>query len=265
MSHGKIRCESMLDYDAKCKNESSKLEEAILDNKISKAMQLIRIGSDINFKDDENRTPLMAAVEANNPEMCKYLIKHGAELEVQDAHKKTAYLRAAKLSNDPKVLEVLEESGCNIYARDENNDTALFLAALYNDSIAITKHLLKKGFDPADNDDVYYYTPLMAAAHYGKNLKVIKALLFRTKFDEYDFVDKGGCTALMHSAYHEWDDPEVFWTIYNFLKQIQPGKIKERLFKKSNDGKTMLEIAKEEEKPKVSEAIEKAMKEYDEK
>lgn len=260
MTHESVYCKKMIDFDSAYKHESSKLEEAILENNISKAMQLMRIGADINFRDDENRTPLMAAVEASNPEMCEYLIKHGAELEIRDSHKKTAYLHAAKFSKNSKVLEVLEESGCNIYARDENNDTALFLAALYNDSVEIIKHLLKRGFCSDDSADIYHYTPIMAAAHYNLNPEVIKILLKSS--ENIDLEDKGGDTALMHSAFHDKDDPRIFLTVYSYLKKNDPKKLKERLLKKDKEGNDAYDIAFNCGNSTVAAAIKKVVKEY---
>ena len=242
---------------------SSRLENALCDNNIEKALQLLRVGSDINFRDGKNRTPLMAAAEDSTPEMCQFLIDHGAKLELKDEDGETAYLYACKHNKDPKVLEVLENAGCNIYARDERyNDTALLLAAEYNKYPEIIKHLLKKGFDPDNNDDMFRYTPLMCAAHFTKNHEVMKVLLEAS--DEYDLVDKAGCTAFMHTAYHYYDDPKVFRTVYGFLKTLDPKRIKERLFQKDNDGNTMHDIAVSEGNTKVAEAIQTVMDKYNE-
>ena len=243
--------------------KSSRLEDALCDNNIAKALQLLRIGSDINYRDKKNRTPLMAAAEGSTPEMCQFLIDHGADLELKDENGETAYLYACKHSKDPKVLEVLENAGCNIYARNEEyNDTALFLAAEYNKNPEVIRHLIKKGFYVDNNDDMFRYTPLMVAAHFTKSLDILRLMLQAA--EEIDLVDKNGCTAFMHTAYHNDDDPKIFRSMYSYLKTLAPEKIKDRLFQKDNDGNTMLAIAVSEGNTRVAEAIQKVMKKYNE-
>ncbi len=240
--------------DGKC----SRLEDALCNNNIAKALQLLRIGSDINYRDKKNRTPLMAAAEGSTPEMCQFLIDHGADLELKDENGETAYLYACKHNKDPKVLEVFENAGCNIYARNEEyNDTALFLAVEYNKNPKVIRHLIHKGFDVDNNDDMYRYTPLMATAHFTKNLDILRLVLQAT--EEIDLVDKNGCTAFMHTAYHNDDDPKIFRSMYSYLKTLAPEKIKDRLFQRDNDGRTMFEIAVSEGNTRVAEAIQEVM------
>ena len=252
--------EKRIDFDERYFGKNSKLQQAILNKKSQKVLQLLRIGSDVNFRDKHKRTPLMAAAEKASPEMCRYLMDYGAEIEFQDEQGETAYLHACAFSKDVKVLEVFEKKGCNIYIRNKYNDTALFVAAEYNNTPEIIKHLLKKGFYPDNNDDIYGYTPLMCAARFTKSQRVLEMLLEVSV--EYDLVDKDGCTALMHTAYHRDDNPQNFYTAYNFLKKLDPCRIKKRLFQKNNNGKMMLAIARAEGNTCVAKEIQKVMEKY---
>ena len=256
-NHNHFVCSSAIDTDAEVLKTISLLEKAILNNQIQKVQQLLRLGAEINFCDSRKRTPLMAAVETDNPELCEFLIKRGAKLELRDCYGRTAYLRAARVSKNPDVLSVLEKYGCNVFARDDNNDDALFSAAEYNTSLKIVNHIILK-HDVDDNRDLYNYTPLMVAAHFNPNPEIIKTLLLQA--EDYDLVDKDGCTAFMHSAYHNKDNPQIFMAMCDFLKIIDPKKYKERLMKKRNDGKDMLDIAIDNGNIEVALAIENEMK-----
>ena len=70
---------------------------------------LLDYGADINAKDKNGATALMAASEARNAELVKLLLDHGADVNIQDKQGKTAHA----LASDPTIKEILAKHGAN--------------------------------------------------------------------------------------------------------------------------------------------------------
>jgi Ankyrin repeats (3 copies) len=75
---------------------SSPLMEAVILNKTDAAQLLIEKGADIEFKDENDITPLICAASSGNLELVKILISSGANPFEFDGHERTAIHSAAE-------------------------------------------------------------------------------------------------------------------------------------------------------------------------
>jgi hypothetical protein len=81
----------------------------------------------------------------------RWLLDHGADIEVSDKDNYTALLLAVKLGLHKEIVRLLLRKA-DIEATDEQGQTAFMIAARLGDG-AIVKLLLKKGADAKATDD----------------------------------------------------------------------------------------------------------------
>jgi ankyrin repeat protein len=122
----------------------------------------IRGGANVNAKEDDGLTALMAAAYKNEyPEVISLLLKAGADVSAKEDDGLTALMRAASNKN-PKITSLLLEAGADVNAKDNDGNTALMIASEYGDA-AVVSQLLKAGAEVnAKNNDGY--TALMRAS-----------------------------------------------------------------------------------------------------
>jgi ankyrin repeat protein len=98
---------------------SSPLMETIIINHTKIATILICNGADVEFKDEDDITPLMVASSSGNLELVKLLITHGADPSALDVYEKTAIQCAAE-EGYQEIVEYL----CN-YVSEEDTKAAI--------------------------------------------------------------------------------------------------------------------------------------------
>lgn len=92
-----------------------------------RAADLLEQGADINarFIRSKGQTTLMlAAQETSNPEGIRFLLDHGADLDIQAFDGRTALYVAAAAGRTEHVLMLLE-AGANVNIRTQEGETAL--------------------------------------------------------------------------------------------------------------------------------------------
>ncbi|VAW59015.1 hypothetical protein MNBD_GAMMA08-767 [hydrothermal vent metagenome] len=72
------------------------LFSAIIKHQTHMIKTLLRVGVDLNLKNIEGTTPLMAAAEYGTEDIAKILIEHGANIKAQNNASETAYDIAMK-------------------------------------------------------------------------------------------------------------------------------------------------------------------------
>ncbi|HZE71227.1 MAG TPA: ankyrin repeat domain-containing protein [Pyrinomonadaceae bacterium] len=87
---------------------------------------LIAGGAELNSK-RAIRTPLMVAIENNDPDMIKALVKRGAEVNGRGGSDITPLMFAA-IGGTPRVVQALLDAGADVSLRDNEGKTALALA-----------------------------------------------------------------------------------------------------------------------------------------
>lgn len=83
---------------------------AILKDRIRMVSSLIKVGIDINSKNIDGVTPLMAAAQYGRADIIELLLQHGADKSVKNVYGHTAY-DIAKEKNHINVMGLLSASG----------------------------------------------------------------------------------------------------------------------------------------------------------
>jgi ankyrin repeat protein len=115
---------------------------------------LLESGADVNAKDSDGATALMSAADKGNPEVISLLLESGADVNAKHYRGITALMRAANRNKNPEVILILLENGADINAKTtDDGETALMLAAGYNKNPEVVSVLLENGADAAITDN----------------------------------------------------------------------------------------------------------------
>ena len=128
----------------------------------------------LNWKDKHGFTLLAWAVQMNQPDVIRLLIKQGA-----DPNKDSTWggfpLRDAAADGNLNMVNLLLKLGADInHISSRGGDTALTAAVAY-EQVRVSRCLVRHHAD-VNISDQYGYTPLHFATEYG-NIKIIKMLL----------------------------------------------------------------------------------------
>ena len=177
---------------------------------------LIKAQADVNARNKDGVTPLMAAAMNNsNPAVIEALIKAKADVNAQIDGRFTPLMFAAMNNSNPAVIEALIKAKADVNARDKDGFTPLMFAARDNSNSAVIEALIKAKADVnARKKDGF--TPLMAAAGFNSNPAVIEALI-KAKAD-VNARNKSGKTAFDYAE----DNPEikgtpVYWKLNDLM------------------------------------------------
>ncbi len=96
------------------------------ENKLQVIDALIAGGTELNSK-RAIRTPLMVAIENNDPDMIKALVKRGADVSGRGGSDITPLMFAA-IGGTPRVVQALLDAGADVSLRDNEGRTALAFA-----------------------------------------------------------------------------------------------------------------------------------------
>ncbi|XP_010121240.1 PREDICTED: ankyrin repeat domain-containing protein 26-like, partial [Chlamydotis macqueenii] len=127
----------------------------------------------LNLFDNDNRSPLMKAVQCQQEKCVAVLLEHGADPNLTDTGGNTA-LHLAVISPNASIAGLLLDHNADIDAQNKEGYTPLNLAVSEHHE-EIVEFLLKKGADVHARDQCER-TPLMTAAS-GGELNLIKVLL----------------------------------------------------------------------------------------
>ncbi|XP_064558771.1 ankyrin repeat domain-containing protein 26-like isoform X7 [Zonotrichia leucophrys gambelii] len=159
--------------DGRDKAERTALHLACANGHVDVVTFLVENKCKLNLFDNDNRSPLMKAVQCQQEKCVAILLEHGADPNLADADGNTA-LHLAVLSGNTAVAGLLLQHDANIDAQNKEGCTPLILAISEHHG-EIMEFLLKKGADVNARDQCER-TPLMTAAS-GGELNVIKVLL----------------------------------------------------------------------------------------
>lgn len=124
---------------------------------------LLQNKADIDSKNINGETALMLLCYFNKYTPCdktiEILLKNGADVNIKNIYDETVLMKIIKykpvidninINSDYKVIKLIIKNGANINLKDNNGNTALILAALYNENNNNNKIillLLKNGAD----------------------------------------------------------------------------------------------------------------------
>lgn len=201
---------------------------------------LLDRGMDVNMRDSQGRTALMAATYAGHAEMFFSLLEAGADVNVKAQDGGTA-LMSASVGGNPVIVRALLDRGADVNARNAGNNTGLMWAVL-NGHLEVVQLLLNAGADTEVHNQ-YGFTALMASE---AGDPAIMSALIKAGAD-VDATDKNGATALIGAS------------VNGYLRAVEAllaaGADVNVL---TNDGKTALSVAKEKGHKKIVKLLKKA-------
>jgi cytohesin len=167
---------------------------------------LLKQTKDIEFKDENERTPLLLAL-SSQIDYSKFVLKlleRGANIHAKDKNGKTALLLACKsIKPQKEIIEILLKKGANINEKDNNENTP-FTMALLSGNKEIVDFLIEKGAK-IDVKNNLNKTPL----HYVKDVKIAETLL--KKGIDINGKDIEGNTPLLSALLNNYDDLAIFF------------------------------------------------------
>lgn len=107
---------------------------------------LVEAGSEINMRNDGKATALMYSLSSGNgTEICDFLLKEGADPNIQDQRGETPLMRA----HTPEQMKLILEAGVEVDCRDGFGATALIKRAISekSDALELCKLLIDAGAD----------------------------------------------------------------------------------------------------------------------
>ena len=115
---------------------------------IIKVKHLIEYGaniaeSDINTRGVSQETLLFKACRSGNETAIKYLIEHGAYINITNWKDETPLFEVCGNGNEP-IVKYLVEHGADINIKNTDGETPLFKAC-YSENLAIVKYLVEHG------------------------------------------------------------------------------------------------------------------------
>ena len=180
------------------KPKKNELIELLQKRKVdeSAAIELVRLGGDIEAKDRYGLTVLELACRAVLPNLVGHLLKRGALAKAKEPGRTLSalsfcYGSDAVLQNSVQVARLLLDEGVNVDGVDESGRTPLMMAVNRN-NLPLVKFLLSRGanVNAQDKDEANQLTVLM----YASDMEVLEYLL------EHD-ADPSICSAYGKNAY----------------------------------------------------------------
>ena len=207
-SHRRYRAGSRANLNSRDEEGNPRLIRAIDNNDIDTVKYLLRQGDDPNIVNKNGQPALIRAINNinTNIEIVKLLLENGADPDIKQQRGmftgESPLIRAIE-ENKIDVVELLINHGANIESTDSDGYTALMIANLRAQYEILTLLINKGAAMNTQNNDGS--TALMNAIseHFFENVE----LLLKNGADLLDLKDNQGYTALMHAL--TYDEPVV--------------------------------------------------------
>jgi ankyrin repeat protein len=136
---------------------------------------LLNHGASVHIRNKNGQTPLHIASRRGLSDLMTLLLKFGADVDVRDNNDMTPLLCASRSSESSAAMQMLLDHDANIHVRNKKGQTPLHLSSRYNSS-SIVSLLLKSGaeVDAQDHDNM---TALLCASGPFRNDEVAHLLL----------------------------------------------------------------------------------------
>lgn len=200
-------------------------------------------------------------INNDNIEVIRILLKHGANINVQNEYGFSALMLASYINDNKKKVKVLLKNKANINAKNEDGYTALMIAARYSKSNIV--ELMLKYHPKINARDNSGMTALMHSIYniHGETGKIVKIMLnhrVNITIKDYDY----GWTVLMHASSH-LDEKSDNGTIKSIIKYSKKMHIDKYVDTKDDPGWTALMYAVLYSRCKRKHSIIKTLLKYD--
>lgn len=183
-------------------SDDLRLIEAAGDGRLVEVQQLLKRGASVGAVDDAERTALIAASYGAHLDVARALVAAGADVNVQDDTKQSAYLIATSEIGEAKGLDLLEltlANGADVTSLDSYQGTGLIRAA-DRGFVTIVSRLLETGID-VNHVNRLGWTALLEAIILGRgddaHVEVVKRLVAGGA--DVNLADGDGTTPLAHA------------------------------------------------------------------
>jgi ankyrin repeat protein len=113
-------------------DKREKLFESITSEPLGTIENMLNHGIDLNGRDRGGKTPLQVAVLTDRPDVVRFFIEQGADVNAQDDHGDTALAQAAAMGNLLKhvreIITLLMHAGADVSIKNSLGYTALEIA-----------------------------------------------------------------------------------------------------------------------------------------
>ena len=179
---------------------ASALREAAGRGDIPAVRALLEQGSPVDARDGQGATALIRAAYGHHLDVAALLVQAGADVDLADDSRQSAYLIAtSEVGDDPRLLELTLAAGADINAKDSYDGTGLIRAAERAHE-TIVERLLQAGID-RDHINRLGYTALHEAVVFGEGGPADQATVAALVAGGVDLgiPDGSGTTALAHA------------------------------------------------------------------
>lgn len=185
-------------------------------------LQGIKDGTDINTRDAQGRTAILAAAHGNKVDTVKALIEAGADINLQDDRLDNPLLYAGA-EGMLEIVKVLIDAGADPAITNRYGGTALIPASEHG-YVEVVKELLTRSEINVNHVNNLGWTALMEAIilnNGGEKQQQVIQLLIEYGAD-VTIPDKNGVTPLEHARAHHFE------AIERLLIAAEPNSPKER-------------------------------------
>lgn len=120
-----------------CKDPAQEASKKLLEaSHVDDVRELLVQGADVNYMDEQGRTPLKNAVKYNEKSVVIHLLQSGANVNAQGPDGSTA-LHDAAVEGHEELVEILLGNGAHINAKNKRGNTALHEAATFDKHLVV--------------------------------------------------------------------------------------------------------------------------------
>lgn len=150
----------------------SAIRQAPQDTMVQLVGSLLAAGANVDARDNDEQTPLAAAISLEQPVVAKYLVDAGADVSAVTANGSRPIIEASRKGYEHLVRGLLA-NGADVDSRDATGSTAL-LAAVAKGRHRLVDTLLRAGADVRVRDSNGIHAVLLAET---RNLRQIRNML----------------------------------------------------------------------------------------